>query len=375
MNTIKGFRDFTGKDSAKRKEIREVIIDTFEKFGFEPAETPIVEAEEFVKGENTEDEAVRDVFKLKDRGKRKLALRYEFTFQLKRLAKNKKLPYKRYQIGDLFRDEPVREGRSRQFTQCDVDVVGSSTKEEAEVLAVASEILKKLGIEFTIFINNRRLLNEILDDLKIKKNREQILRELDKMDKKKLQEVQDNLSKLGAKDLLEIINQGEKYFVKFESYKEVISLIDYCRTYGVEVKFAPSLVRGLGYYNGTVFEIWSKKLKVSICGGGSYLVNGVQSTGISFGLEPLFLISNIKSEKEKYLVISLEQDRESIKLAQQLRKKGQVVSIYYGKPSRALEYANSYDYNKVIFVGEKEVKSKKFKVKEMGSGKEVLLKV
>ena len=96
MEPVKGFRDFSGKEAEKRAEIRRIIVETFEKYGFEPAETPIIEQKSFVVGDNQEDEAVRQTFKLKDRGKRELALRYEFTFQLKRLAKKKKLPSKRY---------------------------------------------------------------------------------------------------------------------------------------------------------------------------------------------------------------------------------------------------------------------------------------
>jgi len=373
---VKGFRDFSGEEARKRAEIRKIIVETFESYGFEPAETPVIEKEEFVKQGNEQDEAVRDILKLQDRGKRRLALRYEFTFQLKRLAKNKKLPYKRYQIGELFRDEPVREGRTRQFTQCDVDCIGSTVKDEAEVLAMASDIMNKLGIEFTILINNRKLLNEILDDLKIKKNKDQVLRELDKMGKQTPQEIQNNLFKLGAGNLLEAISRGEKYFLKFKSYKEIISLMDYCKTYGVKVKFAPSLVRGLAYYNGNVFEIWSKKLKVSVWGGGSYLINSIQSTGISAGLEPIMLLSGkLKIDREKCLVVSLAQDREAIKLSQKLRSRAKTASVYYGKPSKALEYANSYGFGKVIFVGSKELKNKKFKVKDMKTGKESVLKV
>ncbi|MDP2629029.1 MAG: ATP phosphoribosyltransferase regulatory subunit, partial [Nanoarchaeota archaeon] len=156
---IKGFRDFSGEEAEKRAEIKKILVETFEKYGFEPAETPLIEREEFVRGENKNDEAVSDIFKLKDKGKRNLALRYEFTFQLKRLAKNKKLPYKRYQIGEVFRDEPVSSNRFRQFTQCDIDIIGSSIKEEAEILSLINECLKKIGITPIVLINNRKLLN------------------------------------------------------------------------------------------------------------------------------------------------------------------------------------------------------------------------
>lgn len=376
MDSVKGFKDFTGKEAEKRAEIRKMVAETFEAYGFEPAETPIIEQEEFVRGENPSDEAVRDTFKLKDRGDRNLALRYEFTFQLKRIARNKKLPYKRYQVGDLFRDEPIREGRLRQFTQCDIDVVGSSSKEEAECLATFNELFKKLNIDVTIYVNNRKLLNEILEKEKIKlSERDSVLREIDKLDKLNEKEVEQNLKKYGAQKLLKIFKEKESYFKKYAAYSEIEDLKKYCEFFGVKVEFRPFLVRGLSYYNGSVFEVWSEKLKVSVCGGGSYLVEGVQATGISLGLEPLMLIENFKSEREKYLVVSLGENKEAIKIAQKLRKEGKSTSLDYGKPSKALEYANAYEIGKVIFVGEKEVKDKKFKVKDMKTGKESLLKI
>src|SRR3989338_7898256 len=160
LGTVKGFRDIQGNEAEKRIQIRNKIEDIFRKYNFIPAETPIIEYEEVVKGDNQNDEAVSEIFKLEDRGKRKLALRYEFTFQLKRLSQNKKLPFKRYQIGEVFRDEPITGNRWRQFTQCDVDIVGSSVKDEAEILKIISDIFNKLNIRFTININNRKLLNE-----------------------------------------------------------------------------------------------------------------------------------------------------------------------------------------------------------------------
>jgi len=371
MEPIKGFRDFSGKEAEKRAEIRKIIVETFERYGYEPAETPIIESEEFVKSGNQNDEAVSDIFKLQDKGKRKLALRYEFTFQLKRLMRNKKLPYKRYEIGPVFRDEPTASNRFRQFTQCDVDAVGSSSKEEAEILALTSEIFERVGIKPVILINNRKLLNEILDDLKVKeKNKEQVLREIDKIGKLDEKQIKINLKKFNAEKVIEALKGGEDYFNKFNSYKEIISLMEYCRIYGIKALFSPTVIRGLSYYNGNVFEIKVKDVRETLAAGGSYMFNGVQCTGISFGLGRVWWQSKLEIKKEKYLVISLEQDKEAIKIANRLRNQGKIVSIYYGKPSRALEYANSYGFNNVVFVGQKEAKAKKFKVKDMKTGKE-----
>ena len=366
---VKGFRDLTGKDAEKRAFVQEVIRQTFERYNYEYVETPVVEYGEFVQGENSGDEAISDIFKLKDKGKRKLALRYEFTFQLKRIANNKKLPYKRFQIGPVFRDEPTQRNRLRQFTQCDVDVVGSTIKDEAEVLVIAKEILNALKIKSVIYVNNRRLLNEILEVFGVKKKVE-VIREIDKLDKLPEKVVRENLKKYGAEKVLGVMKKKEDFFKKYESYNEIAELKKYCRMYRVNVVFLPTLARGLSYYNGSVFEIKSN-IKETICAGGAYEVNGVQSVGISFGLDRLELVTNVLLNIEKILIVSLEQDARAIKLAQQLRKQGKNVSMFYGKPSKALEYANSYGMKKVIFVGAREIKTKQVKIKDMKTGREV----
>lgn len=370
--TIKGFQDFLGEDAKKRERMMDLIRNQFKLFGFEPAETPIIESEEFVRGKNTNDDAVRDIFSLEDRGKRKLALRFEFTFQLKRIAKNQKLPYKRYQMGYVFRDEPIKAGRLRQFIQCDADIIGSSSKDEAEVLALAKNIYEELKIPATIYVNNRKLINEILESENIQeKDREQIIRELDKLDKLSKEEVAKNLKELNAAKLVEIFTAKEKTFEKYKFYEEIKKLKDLCAVYEVDIEFRPYLARGLSYYNGSVFEIWSRDLNVALSGGGSYLVDNVQSTGISFGIEPLFLLSKIETEKNEILILSMSQDEKAIKIAEQLRKKNIPVILLTDKaPSKALDYANSKKIEKVIFVGEEEVKNKKYTLKNMKTGKE-----
>ncbi len=376
METVKGFKDVTGEEAEKREIIMEIIKTVFQRYGFAPAETPIIEYEEFARGNNSNDEAVRDIFKLEDRGKRKLALRYEFTFQLKRIAKNKKLPYKRFQIGYNFRDEPIRPGRTRQFIQCDADVIGSTVKDEADCLAMTKEILSALKIENVIYVNNRKLLDEILESEGVsKKDKEQVIRELDKLDKLTEKEVKENLKKFSASKIVDIMKKPESYFKKYKNYSEVEELKNYCKFLGVEIEFRPFLARGFSYYNGSVFEVWSKKLPVSICGGGSYLIDGNQSTGISFGLEPLTILTNMKIQLEKFLVVSLDEDKKAIEIATNLRKAGKNVSMYYGKPGKSLEYANSYNIGKVVFVGKKEIEKKKITVKDMITGKEITLTI
>lgn len=369
METVKGFKDLTGEEAEKFAVIREIARQVFEKYNFEEAQTPIIEYEEFVRGDKSQagDEAISDIFTLKDKGKRDLALRYEFTFQLKRIAQNKKLPYKRFQIGPVFRDEPVSEYRFRQLTQCDIDIIGSTIKDEAEVLAAMKQILDALKVKFVIYINNRKLLNEIISDYS--KDAEDVIREIDKLDKLSEKEVKENLKKYGAEKVLEVLKKPESELKKYQGYKEIEELKEVCKNYGIELKFSPFLARGLSYYTGNIFEIKSD-IKETICGGGAYEINGIKSMGMSFSVERIMAVSKMKMAIDKYLVVSLGEDKKAIELAKRLRTEGKNVSIYYGKPSKALEYANAYKIKSVIFVGEQEVKKKVFMVKNMITGRQ-----
>ncbi|MEN9626268.1 MAG: hypothetical protein RL557_596 [archaeon] len=371
IETVKGFRDI--EDASKRIAIKKIIEETFKLYNFNPVEMPLIESEEFVRGNNSDDEAVSSIFKLQDRGERKLALRYELTFQYKRLAQNKKLPYKIYQMGTVFRDEPVTGNRWRQFTQCDVDIVGAELADIAELLKISAEIFKQLNIVSVISVNNRKLLNEILGELGIvEQNKTLVIREIDKLDKLPEKEVLENLKKYKAEKILSVLKKPESYFERYKNYEDIKNLKKLCSLYGVKVQFSPFLARGLSYYNWIIFEIKSS-LKETITGGGSYLINGIQSSGISFGLDRLELLADVAVDTQKVLIISLNQDKKSIALAELLRGKNVSCQIFYGKPGKALEYANSYQIPYVIFIGDEEVKKKKYKLKDMKSGKEKLV--
>ena len=383
--TVKGFRDIFGEEAKKREKVREIIIRNFRLFGFEPAETPTAEYEEFVRGENAGDEAISDIFKLKDKGGRELALRYEFTFQLKRLAEGKKLPYKRYQIGSVFRDEPIKPGRYREFTQCDADIVGSSEiASDAEVLALAKCIFEELNIPFEIQVNNRQLLFAVIEAIGIrdKKTELEVVKEIDKLDKNR-EDATRNLAKIlgnmeKVDELLDYFDKDLGFFIEqeFPGASDIAELEKLGKIYGIKIKFTPSLARGLSYYTGNIFEIRSPKYNLAITAGGRYNVGNFPSVGISFGLDRLAeLAGDIKlgAEKTKCLVLSIGRDKEAVKLAKNLRSKGISCSLMYGKPTKALEYANSYNISYVVFIGEEEIKKKKYKLKNMKTGKEEML--
>lgn len=374
METVKGFKDKVGKDAERALLIQEIAKQVFEKYNYNYVETPIIEYEEFVKkGSDEGDDAISEIFRLKDRGERELALRYEFTFQLKRIANLQKLPFKRFQIGPVFRDEPVKGNRLRQFTQCDIDVVGAKISDQAELLSVVSDIMNALKVKFTIYVNNRKLLNEILDEQKIK-NKIEVIREIDKLDKLPEEEVRENLKNFGAEKLIDIIKKPKDFFKKYSSYKEIEELEEYCSYYGVKFEFSPILARGLSYYTGNVYEIKSD-IKETICGGGTYMIGENVASGISFSIERMMAVSNVFVDIDKVLVVSLNQDKEAIDISRQLRKQGRNVSVFFGKPAKAFEFAGSYGIKKILFVGKQEVETKKFKVKDINTGKEVLITI
>ena len=371
---VKGFSEFVGAEAAKRLAIKRIIEGEFELYGFEYVESPIIEAEDFVVGDNVNDEAVRDVFRLSDRGKRNLALRFEFTFQLKRLARNQKLPFKRFQIGSVFRDEPIRKGRTREFTQCDADVVGSGMKDEVECLKMAKNIFEKLDMPVKIYFNNRKLINEILVSENVEeRDRDQVIREIDKLDKLPKKTVADNLKKIGYERVLKIFTEGA--FEKYKFYGEIKKMKKLCKMYGVEIVFRPFLARGLSYYNGTVFEIWSDELGVSLAGGGSYLVGDVQATGISFGFEPICLLSDVEGDKVEVLILSIDEDEAAVDLAEKLRGKGVRTMLLMDKAvGKGLDYANVKGVKRVVFVGKDEVVGGEFKVRDMENGNEEMIR-
>lgn len=389
IETVKGFRDVLPPESLKRRKIRQVIEEQFSLYGFLPIETPTIEYDELLKGDNEQDQSVSDRFRLQDRGGRNLGLRYEFTFQLSRIIKENpmlKMPFKRYQIGYVFRDEALKSGKSREFIQCDADIVGDeSINADAECLALASSIMSKLNIGADIFVNNRKLLNAIAKEAGIdEKDTLQAFREIDKLDKLPEDEVKANLTKLIGTDntnkIFLLLKKDLNYFLKnkFEGANEIKQLEDIGISYGFKIKFKPALMRGFSYYTGNVWEIWATGIGMSLAGGGrfddkvgKYAGRKIPAVGISFG--KLLDWPDIEAEGVKVVFISIGKDEESIRWVQELRNQDISCSIFFGKISKALEYANSYSIPYAIFLGEEESKRKKLKLRDMKTGKEQML--
>lgn len=392
--SVKGFKDYLPPKSLVREKIADVSKKYFKLYGFLPTETPVIEFDELMRSDELdgEDEAISDRFRLKDRGGRNLGLRYEFTFQLSRLFKqnpNIKLPLKRYQIGSNFRDEPIRTGRTRQFTQCDIDIIGSSEIDsDVECLAVISDIIKELKIKgIEIQVNNRKLVDEIIESVKIR-DKKQVMRELDKIEKIGEDNVKVNLKRYAnSNQILTLFKMLEKplaFFKEnaFSGADELEMLIKKCRAYGIKVKPNLGMMRGFAYYTGNTFEVMKGKTAIAAGGRyddlvGKYINRKIPAVGISFSLESFIglcpELSEMKTEGIKAILISLNQDKETIRLSQMLRKENISCSTSFAKPGKALEYANAYKIPFAVFIGEEEVKKKKYKLKNLESGDEKLL--
>lgn len=390
IDTVKGFKDYLPPESLKKEAVKKVIEKYFTLYGFLPVETPIVEFDELMKPSilpsEEEDEAVSDRFRLRDRAGRNLGLRYEFTFQLARIFKqnpNIKLPFRRYQIGPVFRDEPIGKDRFRQFIQCDADIIGDlSIKADAECIALASNILKELKIDIEIEVNNKKLIAAIIESVEIKET-EKVMKELDKINKIGEDMVKTNLRKYADSNkvltLFKLLCKDLSFFKEnaFDGADDLKELEKECSLLGVKIRVNPFLVRGLSYYTGNIFEIKQREKNTIAAGGrynnlaGKYINKEIPAVGISFGLERIAEIANINIELiPKVLIVSLEKDIETLKLTKKLRKAGISCVISYDKLSKALEYANAVGILNVIIIGQEEIDKKKYKLKEMQNGQE-----
>jgi histidyl-tRNA synthetase len=407
----KGTRDLSQGEAITRNKIIGELKNVFELYGFLPLETPVFEkydvlASKYAGGT----EILKETFKLKDQGKRELGLRYDLTVPMCRFVgmnPNLKMPFKRYAIGEVFRDGPVENARYRQFTQCDVDIVGVKGMEaDAEVITLANRAFNKLGLDFTIKINNRKLLNDILSYCGVNKdNVDGVILSLDKLEKFGIDIVKKELSakKIGKKPLdkiLKIISIKGSNSRKIVALKKIIknsggiteveNLLKILKISKVGVVLDISLARGLSYYTGTVLEVVLKnsKVKSSVCGGGrydnmigSFLGKGeYPAMGLSFGLDRIIDAFTEKKDEGKkttsqVFIIPIGTFKDSLLIAEELRNENIKVSMdLMGKgPSKNLKYANSMGVPYALIVGKKELNQGKVKLKDMKSGKESMM--
>jgi len=413
LETAKGTKDYSPEEKILRNEVVGKLTSIFERYGFSPLDTPVLERYDVLAAKYAGGaEILKETFKLIDQGSRELGLRYDLTVPLCRyMAMNPtiKMPFKRYQIGEVFRDGPVKLGRMRQFTQVDVDVVGSkSMLADAECINIAQAFFKEIKIDVMIEINNRKILNGILAALEVPEDKSvDVILAIDKLKKVPVKEIEKELAAKGVKgrlvdELLKIFNTKGTNEDKIKKLRKIVKsdagregldemeeLLGY--TKGKNVVFSVSLARGLAYYTGTVFEVFMEKsdFTSSLAGGGRYdkMIGNfignreVPAVGISFGLEPISVVmqasSSIKKTVTQIYVIPIKALKEAQKICEKLRDVGLKVDIDMNDRgiSKNLDYAASYGIPYVLFVGKKELEENKVKLRDMKTGKEQMIAV
>ncbi len=405
FQTTRGMRDFLPELARKKQYIEDVCRKVFERYGFQPLETPAVEDFELLSAKGAAVEEIKkEIYYFKDQGDRELGLRFDFTVPLARVvAINPQLtkPFKRYQIGKVWRYDRPGKGRYREFTQADIDIIGTSSMvADVECLLATIDVFRALGLDFVIKVNNRKLLEDIAIASGVKK--EQVVdcfRSIDKLEKigrdGVIKELDDKKIETKVLEIIEGNNLeiAEKIVGKTsEGLKELKELMDLAKGQGIEkyLQVELSLARGLEYYTGTVFEVAVKgELQLS-CGGGGRYDNLIQvyggqkspAVGISYGVERLLEILEKKLDsgsKTRVFVAAISENlqKDALQIVQKIRELGipAEMDLMGRNISKNLDYANKQGIQFVAILGENELKAGQIKLKDMKSGKETMVKI
>jgi histidyl-tRNA synthetase len=395
LQTLKGFRDFLPKEMQARDFIITRVKEIFRLFAFEPLETPTLEYASLLLGKYGE-EADRLVYSFKDRGKRHVALRYDQTVPTARILAQyqHELPryFRRYQIQNVFRADKPQKGRYREFTQCDIDIFGTtSALADAEIVACTYFAFKNIGYPtIQIKINDRKTLFKTLKPFEMDPvDVFSIIQSIDKLDKQSKEDVLQELVDKGlgreqARRALETI-EGAPIS---ENLREII---DATLNLGVPeevLEYAPTLARGLDYYTGMIFEVFVPEYPVgSFAGGGRYdnLIEqlggpSIPATGIAFGFDrmvegaiELGLIP-LSDSITQVLVTVFDEDTApySLKVANQLREAGIRTEVYpeLDKLGKQMKTADQKSVPFVVIAGPDEVKQDVVTVRNMRTGEQ-----
>ena len=415
--TLAGFMELMPNEQILFEQIKQKIEKTYQKFGFLPLDTPILELSKVLLAK-AGGETEKQIYRF-EKGDTDISMRFDLTVPLaKYVAKNYgnlSFPFRRYQIGKVYRGERTQKGRFREFYQCDIDIIGDgelSVINDAELPSVIYNIFKELAFDdFTIRINNRKILNGLFESLNQKENATEILRIIDKIEKIGKEAVIEELEKIEIPsdainkimDFIEIegttdekLQKLNELNIKNEEFEkgldELTQVVKYVRIFGIpEANFKVDLTiaRGLDYYTGTVYETFLNQYRElgSVCSGGRYenlaeyyTDKQLPGVGISIGLTRLFYKLNelqlIKAEKKsiaEVLVVPMVQDLTvPIQIATDLRKKGISTEVYLNdkKIKAKMKYADKLEIPYVIVVGEDEINSGIVKIKNMKTGEE-----
>ena len=416
--TLAGFMELLPEEQILFEQMKQKIEKTYQKFGFLPLDTPIIELSEVLLAK-AGGETEKQIYRF-NKGDTDLSLRFDLTVPLaKYVAKNYgnlSFPFRRYQIGKVYRGERAQKGRYREFYQCDIDIIGDGELDlinDAEIPSIIYTLFKELGFnDFTIKINNRKILNGLFESVEQKENSAEILRIIDKIEKIGKEAVIEEFNKLGLKEdqinkiisFIEITGSSDEKIEKLENLgitnetyvkgvNELKTVVQNVRLFGVpDSNFMVDLTiaRGLDYYTGTVYETFLNEYRElgSVCSGGRYenlaeyyTDKSLPGVGISIGLTRFFYKLNelnvIKAEKKSIsdilIIPVVENLNEPIKLSADLRKIGVNTEIYLNdkKLKAKLKYADKLQIPYTIIIGEDEIKSNKVQIKNMETGESI----
>ncbi|HEX3028678.1 MAG TPA: histidine--tRNA ligase [Clostridia bacterium] len=395
---------------------------SYEKFGFIPLDTPTIEKSEVLLAK-TGGETEKQVYRF-NKGDHDLSLRFDLTVPLARYVAQHynelTFPFRRYHIGKVFRGERPQKGRFREFYQCDIDIIGNenlSVINDAEILSVIYSTFKALGFdEFTIRINNRKVLNGFFESLNIE-NKVEVLRIVDKIEKIGEEAVQKELADLGVNSdavgrLLTfigikgtndiVINSLKAMEISNDLFKagveELEKVCEYIKYFGLPEKnnrIDLTIARGLDYYTGTIYETVLDNYPSigSVCSGGrydnlaqNYTDKKLPGVGISIGLTRLFyqlkeagIIGTEKKASPTSLLIIPMQDTMSnaLDFATKIREAGIPAEVYFneGKIAKKFTYADKLGIPFALVIGEDEVNSGIYKLKNMKTGEQENLSI
>ena len=414
--TLSGFMELLPNEQILFNQMVDTIRASYEKFGFLPIDTPVIESSEVLLAK-AGGETEKQLYSF-TKGDSNLTLRFDLTVPLAKYvaqyANQIAFPFRRYQIGKVYRGERAQRGRFREFYQCDIDVIGDGELNiinDAEIPAIMYETFKNLGLEnFSIHINNRKILNGLFAQAQVEDKSVDIMRTIDKIEKIGKEVVvaifKDDY-KMTEESIETIINfiqidgntdekikKLEELKIENELYKqglnELKEVIKYIRLFNVPDEAFDidlSIARGLDYYTGTVYETFLNDYKSigSICSGGRYndlagyyTEKQLPGVGMSIGLTRLFFILNdiglIKTNKKSIsdvLVVSMLDDLSySINVANKLRQENINAEVYFDnkKFKAKFKYADKLNIPYVIVIGEDEIKSNLLTIKNMAEG-------
>lgn len=410
--TLSGFMELSPNDQIEFNRIKKIIEDTYKLYGFYPLDTPVIEYSSVLLAK-AGGETEKQIYRF-NKGDNDLSLRFDLTVPLAKyvsLKYNELLfPFKRYQIGKVFRGERPQKGRFREFYQCDIDVIGDgelSLMYDAEIPSIIYDIFTKMNIgKFVIRINNRKILNGFFEYLNLSDKYQDILRIIDKMEKVSESDLIDMLKGIDLTDEIidkilsfvkikgtngEVLNSLKELNISNEAFlngiNELETVINSLRTMNINEEYFMidlTIARGLDYYTGTVYEtkLVDYPQMGSVCSGGRYddlatfyTDKKLPGVGISIGLTRLFyqLKENglIKNESDSVVDVMIlpmiEEYKVPLEISKKLRNIGISTSICYinKKFKSKIKYADSMNVKYSIIIGEDEINNNVVTIKDM----------